>query len=180
MKTNYFYLVAFVLSFGLLASCSNDDGGSMTSGDIYGKWYGEEIRFDASFTQIEEGVPIYIELTAVSVEVSDDNYIIFHEDGTATSSNSEILMEMTYKMNGIPIFSDVVPINSEFLGEGAWSKDGNILTLVSDSTLPVDYTILELSSSKLKLHTDVSQIELAPDESLPDDTEFDVNITLRR
>ncbi|MDX9704187.1 MAG: lipocalin family protein [Weeksellaceae bacterium] len=178
MKINPLYLFVFILSAGFFVSCSSDDDSSPTNGEIYGKWYADELKIEGEFTEYQEGVPIHIEFSAVSVEISDENYVVFNEDGTYTSSSGEILMEISYKMNGIPMFNDTIPMSEDFFDEGTWEKNANELSINNDSPEAATFTIEELSSTKLKLFTNSLQIDLG--EELPEDADIKVSMSFVR
>lgn len=177
MKRIVFYLFALNLFLGLSISCSSDDdNGPATNSGIYGKWYAKEFTMQGHMAG-EDGEDDF-DFTAVSVNLNDDNFVIFNEDGTFTGSNSEIQMEFTYSVNGVPLPPTTQTVSSDFSEIGTWNKDGNDLYVKADGDEETSrYLITELSANTLKLFADQTHIEM---DDTTDGSTFEINLTFKR
>lgn len=168
-KIFYVFAVLFVIG---LTSCSSDDDN--VSADIIGKWDITQMTMEGSFT--EDGMSINFK--GVSKNITGDNHIVFNEDNTLTGESSEFEIEMEYEIFNQTI-TVTIPAGSNIPHTGTWEKNGNKLVLHSDtSDETVEYTIEELTSSKMFLSADESAMDLG--EDFPEISNFSVTITFNR
>lgn len=169
-KLSYLILSLFIL---MTASCSSDDDNGPVEASILGKWDITQMIMEGTFT--EEGATVSFNGVANSLPGND---ITFNADNTSTSNSAPFNMDLTYVIEG-ETYTMTQQVSSELTTSGTWREDGNFLYLKeTGSNDEVQYKIVTLNSSTLKLTADQNNINMGAD--FPADGQFMVTITMSR
>jgi hypothetical protein len=141
--TRMTYLVAFLFTVAFFTACDDDDDNAFPS--VAGKWAGDKTEVIIKV----EGVP-------TPVNETDESFA----------------GKVEFKQNGTAVYSE----DGEVIN-GTWSQNNNKLTLsIPDESEEIDmsgeYTIQEITASRLKLYIEKEAAIEDPDTGL----EFDASI----
>lgn len=174
MKTFKILILSFLMI--ALAGCSSDDdNSSSTDATMIGVWYPTMYKIEGEMQM--EGMG-QIEYIAEGAGDFDGISVEFKENGTYVAQNSEFPLNITVKLNGQVISSEQVQASWDFIDGGEWLQEGNMVN-ISNSQENVNYEIIQLTSSRLKMQTDEGSIEDDGGE-IPSDMEMTITLEFKR
>ncbi len=140
------FIVLFVALPLTLLSCSTEDSGTITSSEIIGTWTGTSLDYGGKSIVNYQGQTIQTDYIG---EAYDMNYTLtFNEEPNTVISEGSYSIKLTGTVLGQTSVQNIEDL--EFIEDGIWSQNGNILTISKDG-ISYDYTILELTDKTLKI-----------------------------
>jgi hypothetical protein len=142
-------LILFVAFLGLVSCSSDDNGGSsVNNGDIVGSWRLTALTYGGATVISQGGQSITTNFNAVGTEFFNST-LTFNENGTFESEGDGYMVDYTMEMMGQEITQEMFVVS--FFQNGNWEANGNTITFFSPSTDPVDYNVVELNETTLRL-----------------------------
>lgn len=167
-----FNVVCIALALVLTACSSDDDNVSPgdTSGNLLGTWIGQDVDYTGNSVTSVQGQDITATFVGEAYDV--DYSITFTENPNEVVADGSYSIELTTTVLGQSQTENVE--NIEFFSDGAWSRSGDELTIVSSEDTTVA-TIIELTDTTLILA--VSETEDSVTEGFDISTNIDVIVT---
>lgn len=144
MRFTKISLLALALCF--LFACSKEEAPA-PGNELSGNWKAIDIRYAGTSTSTMDGFTFSTNFTGTGYD--QDLVINFDESPNTYTSSGDYSIELSMNANGQTITQHWT--NQGFIDGGSWSREGNELTISSETSGPQACTILELTESTLRL-----------------------------
>lgn len=144
------FLFAFAL-FASLASCSKDND-STESAAIMGEWTVTDISYEGTSSSAVGGTTQTFDFTGTGYDM--DLKISFEDNPKEYTAQGDYSINLVVDVAGQAM--EVPWTNVDFIGNGAWEKSGNTLTVTATTGEVQTATISELTDSKMVVKWDFS------------------------
>lgn len=143
-----------LLMLVLFAACKKDDDTKSSESDIVGTWKLTALTCgDCTSTTEVNGTSITSTFKTTGKDFT--NEVNFKSDGTYTSSGSyTAVQEITVAGS---TFTQDIPIG-DFLGEGTYEVNGDVMTTTASTGETGDATIISLNAQKMELKVSVNEV----------------------
>lgn len=145
MKINKLPFLVLALCF--LFACGGEEETPAPANDLSGSWKVTDISYEGTSVSSYGGYTFSSNFTGTGF---DHNLVINFDDSPNTyTSSGDYSIKMTFQADGQTYTQNWT--NQGFIDGGNWSRAGNELTITSNSSGAQKATILELTSTILKL-----------------------------
>ena len=151
---NLIYALAFLSSIFIM-SCGSDDDLMVTEQQIVGEWDLQSLDYNGTSSTTTAGVTLSTTFTGEAKDI--EFTVTFNESPQTASSIGNYDIELVSVTGGVSM-TETVSAADDFVFEGDWTLDGNMLT-VGDDMQSATYEITDISDSRMVLLLDSEERE---------------------